>query len=43
LAAGEDSPIDLSGFAPDRHGPVDPFAPALRVACAAARSGKTAG
>jgi sarcosine oxidase, subunit beta len=43
LAAGEDSPIDLSGFAPDRHGPVDPFAPALRTACAAARSGKTAG
>ncbi len=43
LAAGEDSPIDLSGFAPDRHGPVDPFAPALRAACAAARSGKTAG
>ncbi|BAI74578.1 FAD-dependent oxidoreductase (plasmid) [Azospirillum sp. B510] len=34
---------DLSPFAPGRLGAVDPFSPALRDACAAARSGKTAG
>ncbi|WP_188261436.1 FAD-dependent oxidoreductase [Azospirillum tabaci] len=43
LALGEVAPIDLSPFAPGRLGAVDPFSPSLRAACAAARSGKTAG
>lgn len=43
LAAGESSPLDLTSFAPGRAGAVVPFDPALRSACAAARSGKTAG
>ncbi len=35
--------VDVSSFAPGRLGAVDPFSPALRAACAGARSGKTAG
>ncbi|WP_455179604.1 hypothetical protein [Azospirillum melinis] len=35
--------VDLALFALGRLGPVDPFSQALRDACAAARSGKTAG
>lgn len=40
---GRPGPVDLAPFAPGRLGPVDPFSQALRDACAAARSGKTAG
>ncbi|ALG73062.1 hypothetical protein VY88_14175 [Azospirillum thiophilum] len=40
---GRPEPVELSPFAPGRLGAVDPFSPALRDACAAARSGKTAG
>lgn len=40
---GRPGAVDLAPFAPGRLGPVDPFSQALRDACAAARSGKTAG
>lgn len=40
---GEPPPADLSAFDPGRFGTVDPFDPAFRNRCAAARSGKTTG
>ncbi|MFP5517909.1 MAG: NAD(P)/FAD-dependent oxidoreductase [Alphaproteobacteria bacterium] len=40
---GKPGPVGMAHFASGRLGAVDPFSPALRDACAAARSGKTAG
>lgn len=43
LVLGEEPPFDPAPFDPGRFGGVDPFDPAFRARCGAARSGKTAG
>lgn len=43
LVAGEAPPFTISAFRPERFGPIDPFDPAFRARCAAARSRKTTG
>lgn len=43
LAVGETPAVDITPFAADRFGAVDPDQPAFRRRCAAARAGKTAG
>lgn len=43
LVLGRQPPVDLAPFDPARFGSVDPFDPAFRATCAAARSRKTAG
>jgi 4-methylaminobutanoate oxidase (formaldehyde-forming) len=40
LVLDEPPDIDLTDFAPDRFGPVDPYSEAFRERCAAARAGK---
>jgi 4-methylaminobutanoate oxidase (formaldehyde-forming) len=43
LAAEQPVPFDLTPFASDRFGAVDPFSPEFRQRCAQARSSKTSG
>ncbi|MEM9472389.1 MAG: FAD-binding oxidoreductase [Pseudomonadota bacterium] len=41
LVRGEEPGFDVTGFAPDRFGSVDPFSPEFRERCAAARASKS--